>query len=169
MEVVGRVVWGTGGVFEGRIGGGVFSLEQMNFRWSKVTNSVDGATLALCGEKLVYVGGYKDGVYSKKVMELRGGRWSLMSDMLVECGSSCVVSISGGGMVVMGGYGVRGRQLDDVQVFDGNTQTWRRGPALPQPCSHMSAVVHGHLVFVMGGANIDRTVWCADIHDLVSP
>ena len=159
MKVVGRVVWGTGGVFEGRIGGGVFSLEQMNFRWSKVANSVDGATLALCGERLVYVGGYKDGVYSKKVMELRGGRWSLMSDMLVECGSS----------VVMGGYGVRGRQLDDVQVFDGNTQTWHRGPALPQPCSHMSAVVHGHLVFVMGGANIDRTVWCADIHDLVSP
>ena len=89
-----------------------------------------------------------------------------MSDMLVECYGSCV--LSGGGMVVMGGWGDGMRSLNDVQVFDGETQTWHRGPSLPQPCAAMSAVVHGDLVFVMGGVCMDRAVWCADIHDLVS-
>ena len=86
---------------------------------------------------------------------------------------SCVVSVSGGGMVVMGGLGDGGggdggRWLNDVQVFDGGTQTWHRGPSLPKRCGLMSAVVHGDLVFVMGGWGMDRAVWCADIRDLVS-
>ena len=42
-------------------------------------------------------------VTSKEVKELRGGRWSHMPDMLVGCRWSCVLSVSGGGMVVMGG------------------------------------------------------------------
>ena len=54
-------------------------------------------------------------------------------------------------MVVMGGRGDGWRLLNDVQVFDGGTQTWHRGPSLPKPCCLMSAVVHGDLVFVMGG------------------
>ena len=88
--------------------------------------------------------------------------------MLVGCCWSCVVSVSGGGMVVMGGAGDGGRYLNDVQVFDGGTQTWHRGPSLPKPCAAMSAVVHGDVVFVMGGDGMDRAVWCADIRDLVS-
>ena len=160
VEVEGRVVWG------GR--GGVYMYEED--RWSRVAD--DGemwGTLAVCGGRLVWVGGWKDGVISKEVKELRGGRWSAMSDMLVGCWWSCVVSVSGGGMVVMGGLGdgVR-RYLNDVQVFDGGTQTWHRGPSLPKPCWSMSAVVHGDVVFVMGGVGIDRAVWCADIRDLVS-
>ena len=91
-----------------------------------------------------------------------------MPDMLVGCRWSCVVSVSGGGMVVMGGLSDGGRDLNDVQVFDGGTQTWHRGPSLPKPCHTMSAVVHGDLVFVMGGDGMDRAVWCADIRDLVS-
>ena len=73
-------------------------------------------------------------------------------------------------MVVMGGAGDGDgwRDLNDVQVFDGGTQTWHRGPSLPKPCSLMSAVVHGDVVFVMGGEGMDRAVWCADIRDLVS-
>ena len=124
-------------------------------------------TLAVCGDRLVWVGGLKYDVHSKNVMELRGGRWSFMSDMLVGCWRSCVLSVSGGGMVVMGGVG-DGRHLNDVQVFDGKTQTWHRGPSLPQPCWSMSAVVHKDHVFVMGGGGMDRAVWCADIHSLVS-
>ena len=117
----------------------------------------------------MWVGGWKGGyVLNKEVKELRGGRWSAMSDMLVGCRVSCVLSVSGGGMVVMGGVGDGGRWLNDVQVFDGGTQTWHRGPSLPKPCCRMSAVVHGDLVFVMGGYGMDRAVWCADIRDLVS-
>ena len=71
-------------------------------------------------------------------------------------------------MVVMGGVGYGGRDLIVVQVFDGGTQTWHRGPSLPEPCAAMSAVVHGDMVFVMGGWDMARAVWCADIRDLVS-
>ena len=162
VEVEGRVVWGGGY-------GGVFMYEED--RWSGVADGGEyEGTLAVCGGRLVWVGGWKGvGVSSKKVKELRGGRWSVMPDMLVGCWGSCVVSVSGGGMVVMGGIGDGGRVLNDVQVFDGGTQTWHRGPSLPKPCYHMSAVVHGDVVFVMGGGvGMDRAVWCADIRDLVS-
>ena len=169
VEVEGRVVWGGyGGVL---FGGGVYMYEED--RWSRVADGGEvGGTLAVCGGRLVWVGGVKDGVwskkYSKEVKELRGGRWSAMTDMLVWCRESCVVSVSGGGMVVMGGYGDGGISLNDVQVFDGGTQTWHRGPSLPKPCWNMSAVVHGDVVFAMGGRGMDRAVWCADIRDLVS-
>eukprot|EP00731_Ephydatia_muelleri_P012659 Em0006g1553a len=146
VEVEGRVVWGGGGY------GGVYMYEED--RWSRVADGGEyGGTLAVCGGRLVWVGGLKDGVRSKEVKELRGGSWSDMPDMLVECCRSCVVSVNGGGMVVMGGVG-DGRSLNDVQVFDGGTQTWHRGPSLPKPCWATSAVVHGDLVFVMGGRAI---------------
>ena len=159
VEVEGRVVWGGYG--------GVYMYEED--RWSRVADGGEvWGTLAVCGGRLVWVGGVKDGVWSKEVKELRGGRWSAMSDMLVGCWGSCVVSVSGGGMVVMGGVDDGWRSLNDVQVFDGGTQTWHRGPSLPKPCYDTSAVVHGDVVFVMGGDGMDRAVWCADIRDLVS-
>ena len=164
VEVEGRVVWGGGGY-----GRGVHMLDEVRSEWSRVADGGEWeGTLAVCGGRLVCVGGRESiDVMSKEVNELRGGRWS-MPDMLVGCGWSCVLSISGGGMVVMGG-GNGGRRLNDVQVFDGGTQTWHRGPSLPKPCCRMSAVVHGDMVFVMGGAGMmDRAVWCADIRDLVS-
>ncbi|KAL5506815.1 hypothetical protein EMCRGX_G008559 [Ephydatia muelleri] len=163
VEVEGRVVWGGGY-------GGVYMLDEVRSKWSRVADGgEDGGTLAVCGGRLVWVGGWKDvGVRSKEVKELRGGRWSVMPDMLVGCEWSCVLNVSGGGMVVMGGDGDGGRWLNDVQVFDGGTQTWHRGPSLPKPCWNMSAVVHGDLVFVMGGWGMDRAVWCADIRDLTT-
>ena len=91
-----------------------------------------------------------------------------MSDMLVGCVYSCVVSVGGGGLVVMGGAGDGDKDLADVQVFDGMTQTWHFGPSLPKPCWDMSAVVHGDLVFVMGGRGMATAMWCANINDLVS-
>ena len=161
VEVEGRVVWGGGD-------GGVY-LDEVRSKWSRVADGGEvGGTLAVCGGRLVWVGGWKGGVSSKEVKELRVGRWSDMPDMLVGCFGSCVLCVSGGGMVVMGGVGDGERGLNDVQVFDGGTQTWHRGPSLPKPCFLMSAVVHGDLVFVMGGGGMDRAVWCADIRDLVS-
>ena len=162
VEVEGRVVWGG----DGGYGGGVHMLDEVRSKWSRVADGGEWAgTLAVCGGRLVWVGG---DMTSKEVKELRGGRWSHMPDMLVGCEMSCVLSVSGGSMVVMGGVGDGGRRLNDVQVFDGGTQTWHRGPSLPKRCWDMSAVVHGDLVFVMGGVGMDRAVWCADIRDLVS-
>ena len=161
VEVEGRVLWGG-------YGGRVYMLDEVWSEWSRVADGGElGGTLAVCGGRLVWVGGDKGSVCSKKVKELRGGRWFLMPDMLVGCSASCVLSVSGGGMVVMGGGG-DGGWLNDVQVFDGGTQSWHRGPSLPKPCCYMSAVVNGDLVFVMGGLGMGRAVWCADIRDLVS-
>ena len=158
VEVFGRVVWGVGGK-------GVYWLDD-NDEWKKWTDGVEwGATLGVYGGRLVAVGGYKDDKWSKKVMVWRGGR---VSDMLVGCAWSCVVSVGGGGLVVMGGQGDGGSSLAAVQVFDGKKQTWHFGPSLPEPCGDMSAVVHGELVFVMGGWGMARAVWCANINDLVS-
>ena len=112
-----------------------------------------GTTLAVCGGELVSVGGYKGVVYR----EVRGGRWTSMPEMLVGCRRSCVGSVSGGVLLVMGGYG-GGRRLNVVQIFDG--RTCYMGPPLSQPCGDMSAVVHGDLVFVMGGGDMERAALC---------
>ena len=165
VEVEGRVVYGQGGR--------VYKLEEKD-RWKRWSDDIEnGARLGVCGGRMVAVGGYKNGVCSKEVMMWRGGRWSLMSDMLVGCMRSCVVSVGKGGLVVMGGCGGGGRgggqrHLADIQVFNGKTQTWHFGPSLPKPCADISAVVHGDLVFVMGGDGMARAVWCANINDLVS-
>ena len=75
VEVEGRVVWGGYG--------GVHMLDVVRSKWSRVADGgEEGGTLAVCGGRLVWVGGEKGGVTSK---ELRGGRWSAMSDMLVGC------------------------------------------------------------------------------------
>ena len=161
VEVEGRVVWSGGG--------DVYMLNEVKSKWEKAANSSEmRATLAVCEGRLIALGGYGNGIGSKKVMELREGRWSTMSEMLVGCTEPCVVSIGGGGLVVMGGRGEGGKPLNDVQVFDGGTQTWHRGPSLPEPCASMSVVVHGDIVFMMGGMGMDNAVWCADIRDLVS-
>ena len=167
VDVEGSVVWG--GEVVGSGGGRVYRLEEKD-QWRRWTDDVEWqAKLGLCGGRLVAVGGEKYvGVCSKKVMVLRGGRWSLMSDMLVGCVGSCVVSVGGGGLVVMGGLDDGHRGLAAVQVYDGKTQTWHFGPSLPKPCWTISSVIHEDLVFVMGGPGMAGAVWCANINDLVS-
>ena len=162
VKVEGRVVWGRGR--------GVYMLDDKD-KWKRWTDGIVGAvaTLGVCGGRLVKVGGWKNNVHSKEVMVWRRGRWSLMSNMLVGCERSCVVSVGGGGLVVMGGRGDGPCDLAAVQVFDGKTQTWHFGPSLPKPCRAMSAVIHEDLVFLMGGSGgMATAVWCANIYDLVS-
>ena len=71
-----------------------------------------------CVWKVSAGGRFQNVVCSKEVMV-----WTLMSDMLIGCRGSCVVSVGGGDLVVMGGssYGDGGRCLAIVQVFDGKT------------------------------------------------
>ena len=159
VEVEGRAVWGGQGE--------VYVLDQASSQWMRVTDGGEvGATLATCGGELVCIGGVRNEVRRKEVMVLRGGRWTSISDMLVGSARSCAVSVSGGGLVIMGGEGDGLRDLNDVQIYDG--RTWHLGPPLPQPCCAMSSVVHGDLIFVMGGRGMDRAVWSANITDLVS-
>ena len=161
VEVEGRAVWGGQD--------GVYVLDEASSKWERVADGVRlWATLAVRGGELVSVGGMKDGGGDSKEEEVwRGGRWTSMSNMLVECWFTCVLSISGGGMVVMGGVGGVGVvRLRDVQVFDG--KTWHFGPPLPERCCRMSAVVHGDHVFAVGGVGMERAVWSANIADLVS-
>ena len=162
VEVEGKVVWG-GGIGE------VYRLDEVSSKWVGLADDDEvGATLVVCGGELVSVGGFKDtaSVQCKEVRVLRGGRWTSMTEILIGCGRSCVVSVSGGGLLVMGGIGDGLKYLNDVQIFDG--RAWRMGQPLPQPCWGMSAVVHGDLVFVVGGRGMKRAVWSANISDLVS-
>ena len=162
VEVEGRVVWGGQG-------GGVYRFDEVSSVWVRLADGQRAATLGVFGGELVSVGGYMDDVVnSKEVKVLRGGRWTSMTMMLVRCYRSCVVSVSGGVLLVMGGEGLMNGDslLNDVQIFDG--RTWHMGPPLPRPCWGMSAVVHGDLVFVMGGGGMKRAVWSANITDLVS-
>ena len=159
MELEGRVVWGGRGL-------GAYWFDEVSSQWVRLADGKEGARLAVCGGEMVSVDGYKGDVCSKEVKVWRGGRWTSMTKMLIGCWGSCVVSVSGGGLLVMGGRGDGYRDLSVVQIFDG--RAWHMGPPLPQPCADMSAVVHGDLLFVMGGYGMERAVWSANITDLVS-
>lgn len=161
LEVEGKIVWGRGG-------GGVYWLD-VKGKWNSMVDGVEkGSRLAVYEGKLVAIGGAKNRVRSKKVMLWRNSKWTPMPDMLTGCELCSVVSVGFGGLVVMGGEGDGDQLLNSVQVFDGKTLTWHIGPPLPQPCSSISAVVHGDLVFMMGGMGMERSIWCANLSNLVS-
>eukprot|EP00731_Ephydatia_muelleri_P012885 Em0007g195a len=146
VEMDSSIVWGGG--YEDKQ---VYTYDEGKSQWSRMADGGErGARLAVCEGRLVWVGGEKNG------------------GMCSQKGVYGPVHLCGDGMVVMGGAGDGMRELNDVQVFDGKTQTWHRGPSLPQPCWAKSAVVHGDKVFVMGGDGMAKAVWCADIHDLTA-
>ena len=171
VESNGIVFWGRGGVNGGR----VYRFNQSelsNVTWERViSDGVEyGSRLAASGGRLVVVGGLKGaGVveYIKKVQVWDEQKWNPMVEMPVGCAEPCVVSADGGGLIVMGGQGLYGRSLNTVQVYDVKKQAWFMGPPLPLQCQSMSAVVHGDLVFIMGGNGMGRAVWCASISEMV--
>ena len=72
---------------------GAFVLNEASSEWERAADGIRlGATLAVCGGELMSVGGMEDGSISKEVVVWRGGRWTSMSNMLVECIYPCVVS-----------------------------------------------------------------------------
>ena len=160
-EMNGRIVWGGDN--------GTYVFDKNCNKWERLADSSEcKATLALCGGCLVCIGGVASG--SNKMMVWREGKWSFMAEMLEGCWRSSVVTCGDGkgDLVVMGGI-VREGRSKVVQVFDGKTKTWHKGPPLPLPCWAMSAVVHEDQVFVMGGRGVmERAVWNANITDLVS-
>lgn len=151
--------------------GGVYRLDDVKGSWDRVAEDCEGgATLAVCGEKLVAVGSEKGGIDGRTKMRVwENGKWEDMPKMLIGCRFPCVVSISSDCLVVMGGEGKDNwSRLNEVQIFDGRKKTWRFGPSLPQPCVAMSAVVYEGKIIVMGGGGMGRSVLCVDISDMVS-
>ena len=162
VQIMDRVVWGKA------IYGGVYISDEVNSRWEKLTDVECEATLSVCRGMLVSIGGYKDGVFSKKVELWKEGKWTIMTHMLLGCMWPCVVSLSDGGLLVMGGRDGDWSALKSVQVYDGITKAWQLGPPLPHSWSAMSAVVHKDLVYLAGGYGMNKEVWSAKIDHLVS-
>ena len=163
VEVEGRVVWRGGEE-------GMYIFDTKNSKFDILADGGEWCgTLAVCGKNLIRVGGLQgNGLCSNEVMLLSKEVWDLMKSMPVACWRSCVVTVGSKHMLVIGGLGDLGR-LSNVQIFNDDTQTWCIGPPLPLPCWATSAVIHGDMVYVMGGLGMNRAVWSASITDLVSP
>ena len=149
---------------------GVYMLNESMNMWDKVTDGFPiGAKLAVCGGHLVAIGGLRDGLTrTKNILMWNENKWTNIPDMLVICERSCVVSIGGDILVVMGGMSEDDRFLNTVQVFDGKSQTWYYGPSLPWRCMDMSAVVYDNKIIMMGGAGTAKSVCYIEINELVS-
>ena len=174
VEVEGRVMWGSLDA--------VYKLVEQTGNWVKVTTKASEATLAVCGGRLVAIGGMdafeKHGILiprcSMEVLvwdpkDWNGmGKWSHLT-YVSGCLRACAVGIDGGGLVVMGGgvIGYYKKPLDRVEVFDGQEADMHRGPSLPKPRWGMSGAVHDGVIYLMGGTLMGRSVWSANISDLV--
>ena len=184
MEVEGRVMWGCLDA--------VYKFEEQSGDWVKMTMKAPEATLGVCGGKLVAIGGIdtfeKHGMQihccmsDVSVWDPKGwtsmGEWSKLTYMSRSFCRACAVGTDGGGLVVMGGrddslyhgeIDYRKEPLDAVQVFGGVETDMQIGPSLPKPCWGMSGVVHDGVIYVMGGTFMGRSVWSANISDLVKP
>ena len=152
-----------------------------------------GHTWCVCGGKLVAIGGIdtfeKHGmeifycVIEVSVWDPKGwtsmGEWSCLTYMSRSCCRACAVGTDGGSLVVMGGrddslyhgeIDYRKEPLDAVQEFDGEEETHMQiGPILQMSCRGMSGVVHDGVIYVMGGTFMGRSVWSANISDLMKP
>ena len=148
----------------------------------EVTKVESGAALGVYDGKLIAVG--SDG-FSRNVMvhEEKDEKWTPMPKMKMPfgCACSCVLTVGGGGLLVIG-WEVD-KLVPSVLVFDAGRKTWHIGPQLPSyasivrppealfPAAHVSAVVYGDLVFTLKNWSVGTCkvpVWYANISDLVS-
>ena len=159
------------------------------YEWVEETNRVEsGAALGVYEGKVIAVGGMTNDGFSKSVMvqEEKDKEWTLMPEMEMPfgCAYSSVVSVVGGGLLVLGWEEYK--LVPSVLVFDVDSKTWHIGSQIPSngvivrpfrfeetpkretPFQYVSAVIYGDLVFTLINATVETEVWYAKISDLVS-
>ena len=149
--------------------------------WSQIKCLVCYFTMAMINNKVVLVGGYKDGEREKKlvVWNEHTREWIFPYRPMSIARARCSVVVSGEWLVVAGGWSesTDKHALDSVEVLNIARNQWHDGPLTPTQWLAMRAVcVRDDMCYFMGGyitlngqGSRTRKVYRASLEALVDP
>ena len=93
------------------------------------------------------------------------GQWSQKAP-LIEANSEFTLASSGGKIYVLGGYPAGRVSVKTVQIYDMATDTWTRGPDLPEVNNHGVAAAHDGVIYLFGGQIDPNTAYVDTVYAL---
>lgn len=185
----GRTVWFAGGFKDGYKGYAIAEVWNYDIDGDTYTAAPSlpepraGGGLALVGRQLHFIGGLQEDRdtdaadhWVLDLDELSKGKaeWKSAAPMPEARNQFSTVTF-GGKIYVMGGMFHHDSGQDDqprVDIYDPQTESWRRGADLPAGHSHAegSTFVHGSRIFILGGmGRIAKRRWIDDKILALSP
>jgi hypothetical protein len=129
----------------------------------------DHASLVSTDLRLWLVGGYADGVPTRKVFSLGFGedKWREESPLDEPRGALATVPVDGG-LIAIGGANDSG-VLATTEIYDLEPGEWRAGPELGTPREHTSAVAVLDTVYAIGGRQLSLDTNLRSVESLRIP
>lgn len=93
------------------------------------------------------------------------GQWSLKAPLL-EPNSEFTLASTGGKIYVLGGYPAGRVSVKTVQIYDIASDSWTRGPDLPEVNNHGIAAAHDGVVYLFGGQTDPNTAYVDTVYAL---
>lgn len=93
------------------------------------------------------------------------GQWSQKAP-LIEPNSEFTLASTGGKIYVLGGYPNGRVSVKTVQVYDIATDSWTRGPDLPEVNNHGVAAAHDGVIYLFGGQTDPNTAYVDTVYAL---
>ena len=137
--------------------------------WKTITSPSRGSALATYQERLVLVGGVdpSTGTPTNQLWVLEEeGTWTQPLPPMPTPRSGASAATTQNNLIVAGGEGSRGQELDLVEVYNG--RQWATAQSLPRACCDMKSAVHNGIWFLVGGWSQDTEVFCASLESLVA-
>ena len=131
-------------------------------RWAKMTDLPE-ARFNFCasvgnGGLITFGGSTAASAATNNVYRFNGAGWDALAPMPVATSGSAVVIGQNNLIYVVGGTGVDGSRLNNVQIYNVVTNTWQVGTPLPVGVSNASVVLDSFLnLVVIGGISSSNT------------
>ncbi|MEZ2127593.1 MULTISPECIES: Kelch repeat-containing protein [unclassified Sinorhizobium] len=93
------------------------------------------------------------------------GSWGRRASLL-EPNSEFTLTSTGGKIYVLGGYPAGRVSVKTVQIYDIATDTWTRGPDLPEVNNHGMAAAYEDVIYLFGGQTDPQTAYVDTVYSL---
>ena len=137
--------------------------------WKTLKSPTGLSALTTYQERLVLVGGVdpSTGTHTNQlwVME-EEGTWTQPLPPMSTPRESASATTTQNNLIVAGGEGSEGEELDLVEVYNG--RQWATAQSLPWACCDMKSAVHNGIWYLVGGLGQDTEVFCASLESLVA-
>ena len=93
------------------------------------------------------------------------GEWSVKAPM-IEANSEFTLASANGKIYVLGGYPAGRVSVKTVQIYDIASDSWTRGPDLPDVNNHGIAAAHDGVIYLIGGQTDPNTAYVDTVYAL---